>query len=198
MKRLYASTSEHDRAIARYYGDKCVVATNHKPTKGTIYMLSNHNEVLGAGAREYLQQYFRRSMSREDVQLVVSEIKAIATDDKRVKRCEHCGGYWRDDSLRNTKKTCSDECKTGIKTLQRRKQRERKGLLGPPKPTKHKLTDDYIDWLEYPYWTNEYSMLKVGWKHDVPHTNKTLSHIEAHRAVWREGNRKVKVAKGAE
>lgn len=160
-------------------------------------MLNAHNDILGPGAQAYLKQFFERGMTREEVRLVVQRVESIAMQDKRVKKCNFCGGYWHDDSLRNTKKTCSDECKTGIKTLQRRKQRERQELIAP-KPKKRTLADDYVYWLEYPYWINEYSMLKVGWKYEVPHRAKTLDFIKSQRAVMGYGNRKIKVARAAE
>lgn len=147
----------------------------------------------GAGAVEFAKG-FTEGLSRDEAEEVIAQLlrgELHDATDNRVKRCVHCGYYWRDDSLRNTKKTCSDACNTAKKTLQRRKQRERKALLEPEKKKKRKLQDDYVYWLEYPYWGNEYSMLKVGWKFEVPHEIETIDYIEANNRIYGEGNRKV-------
>lgn len=129
----------------------------------------------GAGASEFAKQLID-GMGRDEAAKIISELlrgKLHNQSDKRVKRCDYCGYYWRDESLRNTRKTCSDECKTGIKTLQRQQQRERQAIL-IPKPQKKKLMDDYLSYLEYPYWSDEYSMLKMTWKYEVPYATETI------------------------
>lgn len=114
---------------------------------------------------------------------------------KRVKRCDFCGYFWHDDSLRNTKKTCSDVCKTGIKTLQRRDQREKEALReeanGLKREKKKTLKDDYVWWLEYPYWVNEYSMIKLGWKFEKPFKTSTIDYINFKNATLGSGNRRI-------
>lgn len=147
----------------------------------------------GAGAIEFGEQ-FTHSMSQDEAAKVIAQLlagKLHDTTDSRVKRCDYCGYFWRDESLRNTRKTCSDECKRKIKTLQRRKQREKeKKELMNTKPKKRKLQDDYVYWLEYPYWNNEYSMLKIGWKFEKPHEIKTLDFIDAKNEIYGVGNRR--------
>src|SRR5690606_27898951 len=145
----------------------------------------------GAGAIEFAKQYV---IGHREFDLL-SMSKLLDGDlhdpeDKRVKRCDYCGYFWRDDSLRNTKKTCSDDCKRSIKTLQRRKQREKQELLNP-KPRKRTLMDDYVYWLEYPYWVNEYSMLKIGWKFERPASESLMDYIEAKEELLGKGNRKI-------
>lgn len=146
----------------------------------------------GAGAIEFAKGIIG-DMSRSEASEMMTDLKdgnLHDQSDKRIKRCNYCGYFWRDDSLRNTKKTCSDECKRGIKKLQRRDQREKQALLDPnPKPKKRTLMDDYVYWLEYPYWGDEYSMLKVGWKYEVPHKASTIDYIEAKNELYGEGNR---------
>lgn len=143
----------------------------------------------GAGAIEFAKEFM--TGLREFDELTVKALiegRLHDSEDKRIKRCDYCGYPWRDSSLRNTRKTCSEECKRGIKTLQRRKQRERKELLNP-KPKKRTLMDDYVWWLEYPYWHNEESMLKIGWKFEKPHQAKTIDFIEVKNEIFGEGNR---------
>ncbi|MBH9965589.1 hypothetical protein [[Bacillus] enclensis] len=145
----------------------------------------------GQGAIEYAKT-FVVGVSRSEAVTIFRDLKdgnLHDQSDKRVKRCDYCGYFWRDDSLRNTKKTCCDGCKTGIKTLQRRQQRADEELLNP-KPRKHTLMDDYVWWLEYPYWANEYSMLKVGWKFEKPSGVALMDYVENSRNVYGDGNSK--------
>lgn len=151
-----------------------------------VYRNPGHGSILFAEA------FIIGATDRQESLMILSQIYngEIPVQDKRVKRCDYCGYYWRDDSLRNTKKTCSDECKTGIKTMQRRRQREKKELLNPePKKKKHTLMDDYIWWLEYPYWLNEYSMLKIGWKYERS-DDGLADYVTAKNEIFGEGNRK--------
>ncbi len=144
----------------------------------------------GKGAIEYTKQ-FTEGLTQEDALPVISRIlsgELIDASDKRVKHCDYCGYYWRDESLRNTRRTCSGECKTDIKTLQRRKQRADKELINP-KPRKRTLQDDYIYWLEYPFWFNEYSMIKIGWKFEAPYDSETIDAVSANNQIYGEGNR---------
>lgn len=143
----------------------------------------------GAGAIEFTKYFMTGVRELDELTVkILLEGRLHDQDDKRIKRCDYCGYFWRDPSLRNTRKTCSNECKTGIKTLQRRKQREKQDLLNP-KPRKRRLIDDYVWWLEYPYWQNEDSMIKVGWKFEKPHVAKTIDFIEAKNEILGEGNR---------
>jgi hypothetical protein len=145
----------------------------------------------GEGAIEYTRQFLVGITREEALQILKELLRGALSDpsDKRVKRCDYCGYLWCDDSTRNRKKTCSDECKTGIKTLQRREQRANKELLNPQKKKKkHTLMDDYVWWLEYPYWANEYSMLKVGWKFEKPSGVALMDYVENKRSTYGEGN----------
>ncbi|MDN4073631.1 hypothetical protein [Fictibacillus terranigra] len=148
----------------------------------------------GSGAVEYAKT-FTEGMSRSEAAVVITQLlggELHDVDDNRVKSCDYCGYFWRDNSLRNTKKTCSDECKRNLKTMQRREQRANKELLNPtPKEKKHTLMDDYIWWLEYPFWINEYSMIKIGWKHERPSGVALMDYIEAKNTIYGEGNRKI-------
>ncbi|MGC4378979.1 hypothetical protein WD019_18975 [Fictibacillus sp. Mic-4] len=147
----------------------------------------------GAGAIEFVRQYTEGLTRTAALPVIDRLLKGELHDqtDKRIKRCDYCGYYWRDESKRNTKKTCSDECKTGIKTMQRREQRARKELLNPvKKPRKHRLEDDYLWWLEYPFWIQGYSMLKVGWKFEKPTGTAAMDYIEAKNGIYGKGNRK--------
>lgn len=147
----------------------------------------------GEGAIKFARQYVEGLTREEALPVIKRLLKGEMHDptDKRVKRCDYCGYWWYDDSLRNNKKTCSDECKRGIKTMQRKEQRANKALLNPiPKRKKHRLIDDYIWWLEYPFWVNEYPMIKIGWKYEKPSGFAVMDFIEAKNGIYGEGNRR--------
>ncbi|MEH7374926.1 hypothetical protein [Neobacillus drentensis] len=152
----------------------------------------------GPGAIAYAKQFIE-GMTREQAAPIMTALlngELNDCNDRRVKQCDCCCYYWRDDSLRNTKRTCSDECKTAIKTLQRRQQRADDALLNP-KSRKHTLMDDYIHWLEYPFWINEYSMIKIGWKYEKPSGLAVMDYVETKRSIYGEGNSK-KVTRNVE
>jgi hypothetical protein len=145
----------------------------------------------GLGALKYTRQCLS-GLSREESLAVIEELlrgELNDPSDNRVKRCDYCGYFWRDDSVRNTKKTCCDGCKTGIKTLQRRDQRANKELLNPEKKEKkHTLMDDYVWWIEYPFWLHEYSMIKIGWKFERPSGIALMDYVDNKRSTYGSGN----------
>lgn len=145
----------------------------------------------GEGAIEFAKQFIDGLTREQAAPVIAALLKGELHDasDKRIKRCQYCAYYWRDDSLRNTRRTCSDDCKRSIKTMQRARQRADAELLNP-KPRKRVLMDDYVYWTEYPYWINEYSMVKIGWKYEKPDGLAVMDYIEAKRSIYGEGNRK--------
>lgn len=143
----------------------------------------------GPGAVAFANQYIE-GLGRAEALTVITQLHAGNLHDvtnRRIKRCDYCQYIWNDDSLRNTKRTCSDECKRAIKTLQRRQQRADQELLNP-KPRKHTLMDDYVYWLEYPYWIKEYSMIKIGWRFERPMGVNAMSAIDAKSGIYGKGN----------
>lgn len=150
------------------------------------------NRTVGAGAIEFIKE-FTDGLSREEASQVISEVmrgELHDPADKRVKQCDYCGYYWRDPSLRNTRRTCSDECRTGIKTVQRRKQRKKDDEANP-KPKKRTLMDDYYDHYEYSFWIDEYSMNKISWKHEQTFDVEKMDAIQFNNEIYGKGNRKV-------
>ncbi|MET3507647.1 hypothetical protein ABMB67_003761, partial [Halalkalibacter oceani] len=69
----------------------------------------------GEGAITFALEYTKGLTKQEAEPIIASLLKGELHEvsDKRVKRCDYCGYWWRDESVRNTKKTCSKECKTG-------------------------------------------------------------------------------------
>ncbi|MGO4374726.1 hypothetical protein AB4Z21_29035 [Paenibacillus sp. MCAF20] len=149
----------------------------------------------GTGALEYARK-LTEGLTREQAAVA---IRTHMSECNRVKRCDYCGHYWLDESSRNRKRTCSDECKTGIKTLQRGQQRADKALMtgkSPKKKTKREI--NYIWWLEYPFWLSEYEMLKQTWKREVPTEIQTMDFVSSQLQIYGPGNRKKRAEQSEE
>ncbi|MGG4467229.1 hypothetical protein ABER68_04220 [Paenibacillus alvei] len=97
--------------------------------------------------------------------------------DKRIKRCDYCGYFYRDKTKPNNSRTCSKECKTNRDTLQRAMKKADQEIVKPQKKESKQLP--YVYWLEYPYWVDEYEMLKYSWKYEAPYPQDKLEQIEA-------------------
>ncbi|MFD1955831.1 hypothetical protein ACFSL6_17075 [Paenibacillus thailandensis] len=144
----------------------------------------------GTGAVTYALE-FVAGLTRDEAMPVICELLTNLPVDRRVKYCEYCRYPYRDGSLRNTTRTCSSECKTGIKTLQRRQQRADKALLEGKERKRTKREEHYAWWHEYPFWLDEYEMLKVAWKYEVSHRTELIDFIQGQRELYGEGNRKI-------
>ncbi|RFU60526.1 hypothetical protein [Peribacillus glennii] len=99
--------------------------------------------------------------------------------DKRIKRCDYCGYFWRDISLRNNKRKCSADCERSLKTLQKREQRALKELLNPKPKKAPDMYTYYADHLEYPYFLSEQYMLKRSYRFERPKAPDKLAQIDA-------------------
>jgi len=124
----------------------------------------------GVGAVEFAQTFIKGLTESESQPILDRLLIGEFTADNRIKRCAYCNYYWKDGSLRNTRRTCCADCKIAAKTLQKRAQR----AAYEQQPKKRKLADDYIHWMEYPFWLEENSMVSIGWKYEVPHSNDVL------------------------
>lgn len=135
----------------------------------------------GPGAVEFASTYTIGLTRKAAHSVVVSLLKDEMPDqdDKRVKRCDYCGYPYRDTTRPNNSKTCSKECKTDRDTLKRRQKQADKRLLQPRKKTKREQY--YVSWLEYPFWINEYEMLKQSWKRENPYENDKVERIKGAR-----------------
>ncbi|MED1917502.1 hypothetical protein P4V64_19450 [Bacillus thuringiensis] len=157
-------------------------------------METKHYGWPGEGAIKYAIEHLA-GLTREQAAARVTRLLKELPDDKRVKRCDYCGYPWRDDSLRNNKRTCSKECRTGIKSLHTKKQRADKALLEGKTKKRTKRDNYYIWWLEYPFWLNEYEMLKQSWKYEKPMDAEGLAYIRGNQQLHGMGNRKRKAHK---
>ncbi|MEH7401589.1 hypothetical protein V7148_11420 [Gottfriedia acidiceleris] len=162
-------------------------------TTKTTETIKIENVEPGTGAIEYAKK-LTVGLTREEAAPIIEALMRGELNnpaDNRVKRCDYCSYWWHDESLRNNKRTCSDRCRTKIKSLHTSERRAKEALLNPePKEKKHTLMDDYIWWIEYPYWLNEYSMIKIGWKHEKPSGIALMNYVEAKNGLYGKGNSK--------
>jgi hypothetical protein len=144
----------------------------------------------GPGAIEYARSLVA-GMTRQEAAAKLRE--EPGGTDRRVKRCDYCRYLWRDKSLRNTKRTCSEECRTGIRTLQRSQQRADKALIGG-EPRKKKQAEPkarYVWWLEYPFWLgSEYEWLNQAWKYEIPCGDAFMDSMHGKNHILGTGNRR--------
>ncbi|MFD1018677.1 hypothetical protein [Thalassobacillus hwangdonensis] len=132
----------------------------------------------GTGAVEYAREFVEGKSMLESLPTITSLMKGELHDvgNKRIKRCDYCGYHYNDQTRPNNSKTCSKECKIARDTLNRKMKQADKALLNPKKTKKQEY---YLDWLEYPFWINEYEMLKHTWKHEPSYGLSKVEQIAA-------------------
>ncbi|MBK5500927.1 hypothetical protein [Peribacillus sp. TH14] len=133
----------------------------------------------GEGAIEFAQS-FTCGLNLNDAMPVIKKImdgELHDAKDKRIKRCDYCSYFYRDQTRPNNSRTCSRECKINRDTLNRAKKRADAALLKPKKKSKRETY--YLYWLEYPFWLNEYEMLKQAWKYEAPYSPSKIIQIDA-------------------
>lgn len=120
----------------------------------------------GAGAIEFARQYIGPGHDYEDMLEIMADVidgYFEEVHDKKVKRCQCCGFYYRDKTKNNSSTTCSLECKASkdavLKTLKRRAKKEQDGTAR--KSYKH---GRYYGG-EYSFWRSERDMFEYDRKH---------------------------------
>ncbi|PRT06961.1 hypothetical protein C6356_00620 [Bacillus wiedmannii] len=144
--------------------------------------MSGHMKMLnyrypGEGAIEFTEQFTEGLTRHRAVHVIKRLLKGKLHDrtDHRIKRCAHCKYYYRDKTKPNNSNTCCRECKIAYDTMNRSKKRSTVSSL--KKETKR---DQYYGWwLENPFWSKEYEMVKHSWKTDAPYSPEKLELIMA-------------------
>lgn len=126
----------------------------------------------GTGAIEFALSFIGGIAKEEALPILVQLINEELHDttDKRIKRCAYCNYHFRDMTRPNNGKTCCKPCKIANDTLNRAKKKADEELLNPKKK-KTNVEKFYVSWIEYPYWSNEYEMLKQSWRFEVSSDN---------------------------
>ncbi|HDR8094247.1 TPA: hypothetical protein QCZ12_004358 [Bacillus cereus] len=146
------------------------------------------NEIIyrnpGEGAIDFAKHFISDLTSDEALHILRQLLKGRLHDktEKRIKRCAYCGYYYRDKTRPNNSKTCCSKCKVDLDTLRRAIIRADKALLNPKKTKKEK---GHVWWLEYPFYVQEYEMLKRTWKYEAPYSPNKITAI--HAAKQRDG-----------
>ncbi|PLR65985.1 hypothetical protein [Bacillus sp. UMB0893] len=133
----------------------------------------------GEGAVLFAQQFTDGLTIDEALPIIGSLLNGELHDvsDKRIKRCGHCNYFYRDQTKPNNSRTCSRACKIDQDTEKRRMKKADEALLSPKKKTKRE--ENYVYWLEYPFWLDEYEMLKQSWKPEVSYCAEKIEVISA-------------------
>ncbi|PFW37798.1 hypothetical protein COL11_09905 [Bacillus anthracis] len=146
------------------------------------------NEIIyrepGEGAIDFAKHFTSNLTSEEALHIIRQLLKGRLHDktDKRIKRCAYCGYYYRDKTRPNNSKTCCSKCKMDLDTLRRAIIRADKALLNPKIA---KRDTCHVWWLEYPFYVQEYEMLKHTWKYEAPYSPNKITAI--HAAKQRDG-----------
>ncbi|CAM5433355.1 hypothetical protein SAFG77S_08043 [Streptomyces afghaniensis] len=118
----------------------------------------------GSGAIEFAKQFIE-GMTMEEARpvikgLVKGELHNEA--DKKVKRCDWCGYYYRDKTKNNRSRVCCRHCKFDKDNYARAIKKAEKELITPKKPRsiEKEMYSYYANHLEYPYYISEHYMLK--------------------------------------
>ncbi|AWE07895.1 hypothetical protein DCE79_11080 [Lysinibacillus sp. 2017] len=122
----------------------------------------------GSGAIEFARRYIGPGHDYEEMLEIMSAVidgHFAEIHDKKVKRCQCCGFYYRDKTKNNSGTTCSRECKaikdSVLKTYARRVRAEEKGT------TRKSYKDGRYYGGEYSFWCNEQAMFEYDRKRSV-------------------------------
>jgi hypothetical protein len=137
----------------------------------------------GTGAIQFAKQFITGLDRRQALPIIkrLNAGKLHDKKDKRIKRCEYCGYFYRDKTRPNNSKTCSRECKIAKDTLIRAKKNADKAVLKPKKDIEKEIYTAYTRWLEYPFYLSEHYMLKHAHDYESPFDYDKLSQIDAAR-----------------
>lgn len=121
----------------------------------------------GKGAVDFAKRYVEE-MTLLHVEAVCKDLIAgnfEEIDDKKVRRCQYCGYFYRDNTKNNSSLVCSDECKSSkdivLKAFRRKEKAE-----GKPRRASFKEMY-YTEHLEYPFFTSEKKMMEYSARHEV-------------------------------
>lgn len=110
----------------------------------------------GAGATKFASRYIANVDEYYDCLDVLEDVidgNVEEIEDKRVKRCGYCGFLYRDESPKNNRRTCSDECKAEKDYLAKQIKRYEADMQ---RPDRRKTADEmyYYSQYEYPFWNS--------------------------------------------
>ena len=131
--------------------------TTIKIPKGSIMTPTALKVQPGVGAVNFAMQYVGE-MTIAHVSEVCKDLVAgyfEEVGDKKVRRCQFCGYYYKCPTKNNSSLVCSEECKTGKDIALKAFRRKVRKAGKPKRPTfKQLYYREYSDGvkLEYPFW----------------------------------------------
>lgn len=148
----------------------------------------------GAGAVEFALQFIEGLNMAESLPILrqLKDGKLHDATDKRVKRCDWCGYFYRDKTKPNMSKVCSPKCKYAKDNHAKAVKKADKALLDPKKEKsfEREIYECHVHWLEYPCYVSEHYMLKRAHRYESPFAQDKLAQIDAaiQRGYKRKGN----------
>lgn len=127
----------------------------------------------GAGALEFALAYVGEEITLARVEPLVKELvagNAHDPTDRKIKRCDYCGYYFRDKTRPNNSVVCSADCRKLRKALNARTEY----VPAPPKPRPAGLD------LEYPFYKNPSTMHKYS-RNELLKSPHSIANIQAAR-----------------
>ncbi|MEG0471097.1 MAG: hypothetical protein RR588_02070 [Solibacillus sp.] len=149
------------------------INTNIKLKKGDILKSTFLKVEPGAGAVDLAQRYYFFNMANRD-ELEIAEAlvdgRFEGVDDPKVRRCAHCGYYYRDKTKNNMSVTCSKECASGKDIVLKSWRREVR-KVGKVRRLSwldlHYASSYQGEPLEYPFWSSDWHMFEYDRKRKV-------------------------------
>lgn len=149
------------------------INTNIKLKKGDVLKSTFLKVAPGAGAVDLAQRYYFFNMVNYDeleiaTALIDGNFKGV--DDPKVRRCAHCGYYYRDKTKNNMSVTCSKECASGkdiVLKAWRREVRKDDKLRRLTWLDLHYASSYKGEPLEYPFWRSDWHMFEYDRKRKV-------------------------------
>lgn len=146
------------------------------------------------GSVEFAMQFIE-GLTREEATPVIAALRRGELhdkSDKRIKKCEWCENYYRDNTRPNNSKVCGPSCKFAKDNHAKAIKKADAALLKPKKPKsfESEMYECHVHWLEYPYYLNEHYMLKRAHRYETPFSHDKLEQIDAaiQRGYKRKGN----------
>lgn len=147
----------------------------------------------GAGAIK-LAQEFAVGRTREEVEEIIPDLIAgnfEGAEDKRVKRCQFCGYFYRDATKNNSSHVCSPECKTGKDIVLKQYRRQ---IRNADKPKRKLLKDEHYFDGEYSFFASDFWMREYDRRHQsYSYGDNFEAYVGYHQVKAINGGRRVKV-----
>lgn len=149
------------------------INTKIKLKKGEVLKDTFLKVSPGEGAIEFARRYFFFNMlDYDELEIATALVDGdfAEVNDPRVRRCAHCGYYYRDKTKNNSSVTCSKECGTSKDIVLKAWRREVR-KVGKVRRLSwldlHYVSSSKGKPLEYPFWKSNWHMFEYDRKRKV-------------------------------